>query len=185
MENQKGYLPDETLAEMARGGDRTAFETLCERYLPRVYNRLCALLPPEAVEDAVQEVFLAALRGIGRYQGESSFRTWISAIVRHKVADYYRQEGRRPETVPLSSETANPTTSDTWKEQALVRMALARLPERYQEVLLLRFAEGMPFNEIACTLGISLEATKSRYRRAVTAMARELGYDARGKARTR
>jgi RNA polymerase sigma-70 factor (ECF subfamily) len=56
-----------------------------------------------------------------------------------------------------------------------VRQALLRLPERYREVLLLRFAEGLPFQEVAQVLELSLEATKSLYRRAVAAAHKELG----------
>ena len=55
-----------------------------------------------------------------------------------------------------------------------MRIALQRLPEHYQEVLFLRFAEGLPFEQIAGTLDISLEAAKSLYRRAIAAVAEEM-----------
>ena len=167
--------PDEELAQLARGGDRLAFDVLCDRYLPVVYNRLRALLPPEAVDDVTQEVFVAAVRAIRRYRATATFRTWISAIARHKVADFYRARGRQPRTVELDPDINDVAEGTAWQEQLLVRMALQRLPEPYQEVLLLRFAEGLPFQDVADVLGISLEATKSRYRRAMTAMAEALG----------
>lgn len=166
---------DEVLVKRAQAGNRTAFEVLCKRALPAIYNRLRALLPPEAVEDVSQEVCIAAIRGISRYKARSSFRTWISGIARHKVADYYRQRARRPETTPLDGELNDPAEHDNWQERTMVRIALGRLPDHYQEVLLLRFAEGLPFSEVAQALDISLEAAKSRYRRAVTAVAREMG----------
>ena len=168
-------LPDEELAYMARDGDRLAFDVLCNRYLPVVYNRLRALLPFEAVDDVTQEVFVAAVQAIRRYQAKAAFRTWISAIARHKVVDYYRQRGRQPETVELDPEINDMAERSAWQEQVSVRMALQRLPEHYQEVLLLRFAEGLPFQGVAEALGVSLEAAKSRYRRAITAMAEALG----------
>ena len=68
--------PDEELAHLARGGDRLAFDVLCDRYLPVVYNRLRALLPPEAVDDVTQEVFVAAVRAIRRYRATAS-RRWV------------------------------------------------------------------------------------------------------------
>jgi RNA polymerase sigma-70 factor (ECF subfamily) len=168
-------LSDEALAKMTQDGNRAAFETLCDRHLSSVYNRLRALLPPEAVEDVTQEVFVAVLRGIQDYRGNSLFRTWLAAIIRHKVADFYRQRSRQPEVVPLAGDGDDPVAPDTWEERALVQAALQRLPAHYQEVLLLRFAEGKPFDQIAGVLGISLEATKSRYRRAVAAVAQEIG----------
>jgi RNA polymerase sigma-70 factor (ECF subfamily) len=167
-------LSDEALAKMIQGGNRAAFETLCDRHLSSVYNRLRALLPAEAVEDVTQEVFVAVLRGIRDYRGNSLFRTWLAAIIRHKVADFYRQRSRQPEVVPLAGDGDDPVAPDTWEERALVQAVLQRLPAHYQEVLLLRFAEGKPFDQIAGVLGISLEATKSRYRRAVAAVAQEI-----------
>jgi RNA polymerase sigma-70 factor (ECF subfamily) len=177
MKENLDSFSDERLAKMAQGGSRPAFEALCDRTLPTIYNRLRAVLPPEAVEDVTQEVFIAAIKGIKRYRARSSFRTWIHGIARHKVADYYRRRNRRPETTVLDGERNDPTANDNWEERAMVRVALLRLPVHYQEMLLLRFAEGLPFDAIARTLSISLEAAKSRYRRAVAAIAQEMGME--------
>ena len=175
MKNGTNLLPDEELVGMAQAGDRAAFDCLCDRHLPRVYNRVRVLVPPEAAEDVTQEVFVSALRGLRRFRQRSLFRTWLYAIIRHKVADYYRRRSRRPSTVPLDAVNVPARAVDGWEERAAVRLALRRLPVHYQEILLLRFAEGLPFNEVAQVLGISLEAAKSRYRRAVAAMAQEIG----------
>jgi len=177
MSEHPDSLPDETLAQMARAGDKAAFDTLCDRYLPVVYNRLRAKLPPEAVEDVTQQVFIGAMKGIRQYRERSSFRTWILSIARHKIADYYRNRSRQPETTPLDAgegEVEGSERRDAWEEQVLVRLTLERIPDHYQEILLLRFAEGMRFQKIARTLDISLEAAKSRYRRAVAAIAKEM-----------
>jgi RNA polymerase sigma-70 factor (ECF subfamily) len=168
---------DETLARKAQAGDRAAFERLCDRALPALYNRLRAQLPSDAVEDVAQEVCIAVMKGIGRFRARSTFRTWVAAIARNKVADYYRARGRRPVTTPLDPETNDPAAGIEWQERAMVRLALRRLPDHYKEVLLLRFAEGLPFDQVARALGISLEAAKSRYRRAVAAIAGELSED--------
>ena len=168
-------LPDEELAQLARDGDRLAFDVLCDRFLPVVYNRLRALLPFDVVDDVTQEVFIAAVQAIRRYRATATFRTWISAIARHKVADFYRKRGRQPVTTEFDPEINDVAEVSAWQEQAAVRMAMQCLPDHYQEVLLLRFAEGLPFQDIADTLGLSLEAAKSRYRRAIAAMAKALG----------
>ncbi len=180
MERERESVADEALVRQAQKGDQIAFEMLCERYLPFVYNRLRVLLPPQAVEDVTQEVFVAVLHSIRRYRGRSQFRTWLSGVIRHKVADYYRRRKRQGVEISLE-EVPQKGETDPWEERALVRMALNRLPAHYQEVLLLRFVEGYSFSEIAERLDISLEAAKSRYRRAVQALARELGYDRSGR----
>lgn len=167
---------DEALAAQAKAGDRAAFEALCDRYLPIVCRRLRMLLPAAAVEDVAQEVFVAVVRSIKRYREDARFRTWISAIIRHKVADYYRSRERQPQTVELDPAYHTPTEgTEVWREQAVAFLALQRLKPDYQEVILLRFAEGLPFKQVADTLNISLEATKSRYRRAIQALADEMG----------
>jgi RNA polymerase sigma-70 factor (ECF subfamily) len=169
---------DEELAQAAQAGDRAAFETLCDRYLPIVYNRLRAKLPFEVVEDVAQQVFVGAVKGLKHYREQSTFRTWILSIAHNKVVDYYRRNSRRPETTPLDPSAEGATDGsaarDAWEDQVMVRIALNQLADHYQEILLLRFAEGMRFNKIADTLGISLEAAKSRYRRAVAAIAKEM-----------
>jgi RNA polymerase sigma-70 factor (ECF subfamily) len=179
--NNGPTMADKALVCKAQQGDRAAWNTLCDKYLPYVYNRLRALLPSEAVDDVTQEVFMAATRAIHRYRAEATVRTWLSAIARHKVADYYRSRERNPATVALDAVTDRATAHVTWEERtldrALVREVLLSLPDHYREVLLLRFAEGLKFKDVATALGISLEAAKSRYRRAVAAAAEALGED--------
>lgn len=167
---------DDALATKARSGNRAAFEHLCTRYLPTVYHRLRMKLPPSAVDDVTQEVFLAATRSIRNFRGDASFGTWILRIAQHKIVDYYRSDGRVPEPVPLDLVLEHPGDSNTadWRETIAVQAALEQLPEHYQIILLMRFAEGLPFNAIAQRLGISLDAAKSRYRRAVAAIAEAL-----------
>ena len=173
-----GSFSDEELAQAAQNGDRAAFETLCDRYLPIVYNRLRAKLPYEVVEDVAQQVFVGAVKGLKRYREQSTFRTWILSIAHNKVVDYYRRNSRQPETAPLDPGAEGAADGgearDVWEDRVMVRIALNHLADHYQEILLLRFAEGMRFKGIADTLGISLEAAKSRYRRAVAAIAREM-----------
>ncbi len=165
---------DDTLAQKARSGDRAAFEILCDRYLPVVYHRLRMKLPPGAVDDVTQEIFLAATRSIRSFRGDASFSTWLLRIAQHKIVDYYRSTGREGESAPLDAELERVGTSEDWREAVAVQTALEQLPEHYQVILLLRFVEDLPFNDIAQRLGISLEAAKSRYRRAVAAIAEAL-----------
>ena len=59
-------------------------------------------------------------------------------------------------------------------DEIILRQALHRLPENYQEILMLRFAEGLQFDEIAQINGQSLEATKSLFRRAVASLHKQV-----------
>ena len=173
-----GQPADETLVDQVQNGKWEAFELLYQRYFPRVYNRLRALTPPEDVEDLTQEVFLAVVRSLGRFERGSAFSTWLYAIINHKVSDYYRRREKREdmERSSLNQETTL-LSRNPWpraEDRTLVRQILLRLTERHREVLLLRFAEGLPFKEVAQAMDLSLEATKSLYRRAITAARKEL-----------
>jgi RNA polymerase sigma-70 factor (ECF subfamily) len=173
-----GRPSDETLVDQVQNGEWGAFEVLYQRYLPRVYNRLRALIPPDDMEDLTQEVFLAAVRSLSSFERDSAFSTWLHAIINHKVSDYYRRTEKRKDKERLFyDQEVRLTSSSPWpraEDRALVRQILLRLPEQYREVLLLRFAEGLPFKEIAQDMDLSLEATKSLYRRAITAARKEL-----------
>jgi RNA polymerase sigma-70 factor, ECF subfamily len=59
----------------------------------------------DAVDDLVQEVFLAAWHDLGTFRGESSLKAWLLSIARHKVEDYYRRRIREPEVLaPLDAD---------------------------------------------------------------------------------
>lgn len=173
-----GQPSDEMLVDQVQSGEWEAFEVLYQRYLPRVYNRLRALIPQEDVEDMTQEVFLAVVRSLDSFERDSTFSTWLYAITNHKVNDYYRHKGKRKEVErSLGNCEARVLSRDPWpseEDRTLVRQVLVCLPERYREVLLLRFAEGLPFQDMAQVLDLSLEATKSLYRRAIAAGHKEL-----------
>ena len=173
-----GQPSDEILVDRAQKGDGQAFAALYQRYLPRVYNRLRALISQEDVDDLTQDVFLAVVRSLTSFERGSTFATWLYAITNHKVSDYYRHRRKRAE-VKLSSyrQEAHLVASDpsaSAEDRALVRQVLRQLPERYRQLLLLRFAEDLSFKEIAQVMDLSLEATKSLYRRAITAAQEEI-----------
>lgn len=168
---------DETLLDLAQAGDWEAFSTLCERYLPRVYNRLRALIPRQDVEDVTQEVFVAVVRSLHSFRSDSAFSTWIYGIIRHKVSDYHRRKRKHGEGERSLLEQASVPARDpspTVQDAMLVRQILLGLPEKYRDVLLLRLAEGLSFREVAQLLNLSLEATKSLYRRAIAAAHKKL-----------
>jgi RNA polymerase sigma-70 factor (ECF subfamily) len=171
---------EEHLARRAQQGDREAFLKLYDLYLQKVYNRVKSKVPPQYVEDVTQEVFIAVIRSLHRFEQRSRFSTWLYTIVNRQIADFYRQHNRHtdPDAVSLDlveNVLSDSTDSDYRSEQALVQKALNLLPEHYQEIILLRFADGLTFAEIAEKRGQTLEAVKSLYRRAIQALRDEMG----------
>lgn len=169
---------DELLIQQFRDGNSNAFNELYQRHLSSVYRRVRYIIPEADVEDVTQEVFLAALKSLGSFRGEAQFGTWLRTLTNHKVAEYYRKRNRKGEApqVPLfdamGHTEGNP--SKIMEERIALRKALNQIPDQYREVILLRFAEGLQFNEIAELTGQNLEAAKSLFRRAMSALRNHL-----------
>jgi len=165
---------DELLIQHFKDGRRDAFDTLYYRHLPKVYKRVRYVVPENDVEDVTQEIFIAALNSLPSFRGDAKFSTWLRTLTNHKVAEFYRKRTRKqePPLSPLSdasSHTAG-STSKVMEERIYLQRALQDLPDNYKEIILLRFAEDMQFNEIAEMTDQNLEATKSLFRRAIAAL---------------
>ncbi|MBN1827383.1 MAG: RNA polymerase sigma factor [Candidatus Eisenbacteria bacterium] len=157
---------DRKLVEAVRfGGDEDAFRRLYRRHTPRLYafsSRFLGGEGPEA-EDAVQETWIRACRGLDRFRWEAAFPTWLTGIAIRVCRDRIRKRARERteplENAPEGSAAGNP----------LVRIdlerAVASLSGADREVLLLHDLEGWKHREIAACLGISEGTSKSRLSR--------------------
>lgn len=159
------------LVAAAQEGDQVAFGELYDHYLTKVYRRVYSLVPEIDVEDVTQEVFISVARSIGSFRGGSSFSTWLYRIVKRRVADFYRKRERQVEQVELekASQTPGENPLGDASDALLLQQALRALPESHREIILLRLAEGLPFQEVADRLGIKLGAAKLRFYRAIEA----------------
>jgi RNA polymerase sigma-70 factor (ECF subfamily) len=173
-------LPDNEVVSLAQKGDQEAFAELYERFLPVVYKRVRYVVPAPDVEDVTQEIFIAVINSLESFNQKSKFSTWLRTLVNRRVADYYRKREAAnsyshieitevSERLVIEKGGTLPGTSQTDKRIILID-AMRELPGHYQEVLLLRFAEGLKFADVADQMGKSLEATKSLFRRAVDAL---------------
>ncbi len=167
------------LAKQAQQGSREAFVTLYNLYLNRVHNRVKSRVPIQDVEDVVQDIFIAVIRSLDSFELRSNFGTWLYTIVNRQIADFYRkryrtgQSGDNPNvSLDDAERIADPVASDRedHDERIMLQSALHKLPEHYQEVILLRFADKLTFEQIARQRGQSLEAVKSLHRRALQAL---------------
>src|SRR5690606_3195867 len=87
-----------SLIARARAGDRGAQDLLVGRYLRDVYGAALRILgDPDLAQDAAQDAFVNALRGLERFRGDSSFRTWLLRIAFNSARSVARRRGRRRE----------------------------------------------------------------------------------------
>jgi len=172
------HSSDDDLIRQFKDGNQEAFDLLYHRYLPRVYRRVRYVVPESDIEDVTQEIFIAALKSLPSFRGDSRFGTWLRTLTNYKVAEFYRKRNRKQEP-PLASlsEAAGRMAGNVpnaLEERILVQRALQKLPDNYREVILLRFTEDLQFNEIAELMDQNLEATKSLFRRAISALRNHL-----------
>jgi RNA polymerase sigma-70 factor (ECF subfamily) len=113
------------------------------------------------VDDVVQDVFLAALKGLAAFGGQSSLRTWLIAIARHKIEDIYRQRLRAALALDLDSTDDEPTSNEIPLDEQIdkaragvkTRRVLERMPERYALILLWRYWEQRSARDVAAAIG--------------------------------
>jgi RNA polymerase sigma-70 factor (ECF subfamily) len=168
---------DEDLVRRSVRGDRTAFGAIVERHQGRVYNLAYRMLGrPEDAADATQEVFLICLRKLGGFQGRSAFTTWLHRVALNVCYESLRRRTR--EGVTDEGEVEPPPGPDHAETSATavdVHRALQLVPEEFRAVLVLHDVQGVPYEEIAETLGAPIGTVKSRLHRGRLALARHLG----------
>ena len=180
--------PDVELVRLAQANDARAFEALVVKYQRRVARHVARYLKSAAdVEDAVQETFIRAYRGLAAFRGESAFYTWVYRIAAN-VAIRHLQ--RQPQHVPLGDDAPEeradafqPGVSDSEQpERTLiaaqtadtVQRALAKLQPDLAAALLLYEVESKPYAEIATMLGIPIGTVRTRIFRAREFIAKRL-----------
>lgn len=176
---------DETLADRAREGDMDAFEELVMRHA----DRLVASLRRYGLDDAeagevAQETFLRAWRGLDRFEGRSSFFTWLYRIGFNEA---HRRLSRRPAAGTVVSSELHPVDqiqdarpgpaaraeSDELRET--LRRALRELPSELRAPVVLRDVEGLSTRQAAGILDLGEAAFKSRLHRGRMALRTLLG----------
>ncbi|MBI3159138.1 MAG: RNA polymerase sigma factor [Chloroflexi bacterium] len=173
-------IPD--LVTKAQMGNEDAFATLYDHFYPLVHRRVWHMVPPQDAEDVTQEIFIAMIKSLASFRGDSKFTTWLSALTNHQVANYYRRREHQMQKLTDEGDlysNQNPLpdqAQDLRRHEEIIalRRGLARLPEHYREVLLLRFVDGLQFDEIARQTDKTLDATKSLFRRALQALQDEV-----------
>ena len=143
------------LVESARAGDRLAFERLYRRYASTVHGVLLAMIPPEDARDQVQEVFLSALRAIGRLEQSDRFGAWLMRIAKNHARDALRGRRRTEELPEDVAEPDRALLADVQDEAERILAVIRALPETYRESLTLRLVEGMAGPEIAQRTGMT------------------------------
>lgn len=169
MAQSRGHLSDEEIVQRVLEGDRESFGILFDRYYFLVFRlALTKLGDSEMAQDAAQDAFLRGYNHLDRLRDASSFGAWMAGITRNLCRNLRRNMGRRPVSLEYLAEVGieppdpgRPFSLNTDQLAALKRI-LPSLPEKYREILELRYTEECSCKKIASFLDLSLSAVKSR-----------------------
>ncbi len=172
----------DVLALVDRGDVRGALAVLMRRHGVPVYRFCRQMLRDEALADDVhQQVFVQAFRDLPRFERRSMVRTWLFGIARHRCLDAIKVEGRRGRRFPLDDEPA--AGEEAPDASALDQLALGQLAGALEHCLdelapatksavLLRYREGLGFEEIASAFAEKAGTLQARVARALPLLRR-------------
>jgi RNA polymerase sigma factor, sigma-70 family len=171
---------DFTLIRSIQAGDHQAFESLVRRYQRQVANLIYLTMGNrDDVDDIAQEVFIRVYRSLSKFKFDASFFSWLYRITMNLCIDEIRkrkirrvlsldyltednlEKNRKSKDYTMASDSVL-----TEEKRQVIQSALQRLTPEHREVLVLREYQDLSYNEIAETLGLRLEAVKSRIFRA-------------------
>jgi RNA polymerase sigma-70 factor (ECF subfamily) len=176
-------VTDLELIRRSTGGDHAAYSELVDRYKEAGFRVAAQVLRhPSDAEDALQEAFLKAYVYLDSYDPRYRFYTWFSTIVRNVALSHLR--ARDWFILPLTDEMARPIRSLVEESPELAALASSRaeiireavrmLPERYRQVLVLRYWHDLSYREIAGMTDQTLAAVKTQLHRAKILLAEGL-----------
>jgi len=174
---------DTQLASRAAAGDYAAFEELVKRYRNEVHALAFYFVRNrEDAWDISQEVFVKAHRGLKRFRGDASFKTWLMRITTNQCKDFFKKRRLRTVSLDGGEQTwevpgtgANPERSARAQELgAAIDEALGQLSHKHRTALVLREFEGLSYEEMAEVMECSMGTVMSRLHHARKKMQRLL-----------
>ncbi|MBI1812681.1 sigma-70 family RNA polymerase sigma factor [Candidatus Peregrinibacteria bacterium] len=183
-------LEDElqALVRQAQEGDTEAFGKVYDHLFLPVYRYAAFRAPAEIVEDVVSDIFVKAWEKLHTYRAQKGipFPAWLFRIARHTIIDAYRRQRHFEEVSDelVDSDAMNRADDAMRRDDTLrvVREAMAKLPRRSCEILLLSYIAELPTSEVARILRMSEGAVRIRKFRALKKLELLLPPDIREKA---
>ncbi|ASA21176.1 RNA polymerase sigma factor [Paenibacillus donghaensis] len=168
MEDQSN---EKWIIQQVLNGDPEAFAGLVDKYKSALYGLLLGMgASHQDAQDLAQETFIKAYRKLRDHREQSSFASWLYTI----AINLFRSQKRRrtfgfveQSLLQKKEDALNPEEQYMRKEAQLdMQQKLAKLPERYRIVLLLRYTNELSYEEIAAVTGLTIHQVKNRLHRA-------------------
>jgi RNA polymerase sigma-70 factor (ECF subfamily) len=174
---------DREFVERYARGDTRAFDSIVQRYEQRVYAITLRMTGNvEDARDAMQDVFISALRALRSFRGDAQLSTWIHRVAVNASLDVLRKR-KRHVTHPIEEAHETPSDDISPEDAAAnaaraveVQRALSSVSEEHRAVLVLHDLNDLDYAETAAALDIPVGTVKSRLHRARIEMAGLLGH---------
>jgi len=191
-EASKNTLDDLGLVKKAKEGDNKAFEKLLKKYRKSVYYMLLKMVNnTDDAEDLTQEAFANAFNSLGRFDPKYAFSTWLFRIATNNCIDFIRK--KRVSTVsidsPYETDDGDSITFDIRdndfnpddlmlrkQRREYLQIAVDKLPDKYKQLVDLRYFQEMSYEEVADFLQLPLGTVKAQLFRARELLGEELKY---------
>lgn len=175
---------DDRVIEACREGDREAFRLLFETYKDKVFSIAVYSFGGDeaAANDVSQQIFLKLMTAIGQFRGDSAFTTWLYRLVVNACIDEQRKRRRFlpfGDSVPMSLiEDRRPQEKRFARLEVSesVQAAIKELTPKLRMPILLKYVEGLSYEEIAAVMGCSKGTVASRLNRGHQKLAQRLSY---------
>ena len=175
----------DALIEACLRGDQAAWDTIVRRYRRKVFNVAYTFVGRhDEAEDLTQDIFLKVFKALGTFDRRANFTTWIISVSRNLCIDHYRRVRKEREVVDhrVDASELTPVAGgidaferlDRFDRRALLREALAALPETLRTAVAMRDLQELSYQEIAGRLGLPDGTVKSRINRGRHELARQV-----------
>src|SRR6267378_1880898 len=175
---------DERVIDDCRQGDREAFRLLFEAYKDKVFSIAVYSFRGDesAASDITQQVFLKLMTTIAQFRGDSEFSTWLYRLVVNACTDEQR---RRRRFFPLGESVAMSRVGERRPQEKhyarvelaeSVKAAISELKPKFRLPILLKYIEGLSYEEIATVLDCSMGTVASRLNRGHKTLAKRLAH---------
>ena len=177
MKTSTDYQSDNELIDEILAGRKEKYRLIVERYSPMIFHIVRKFEKNEnQVKELGQQIFVKTYEKLNSFSGKSAFSSWLYSIAKYHCMDYaknIRRENRRFSEFDYDFEeriTASDELPDSGLEAVEMRnklnFALDKISNDYSEPLLLKYRDGMSYEDISEKLGVSVSALKVRVHRA-------------------
>ena len=169
------YQNDRQLVNKILVGDEKAIQLFYKKYSQKLLNFILLKIDdPADAEEILQDTLISAMDSLPLFSGQSSLYTWLGAIAKHEVVDFYRKKkiktilfSRLPILEGLAGQALGPEERLMEKEvKNKIKIVFKKLSEGYGQILRLKYVEGYSVTQIAKKLGMTFKAVESKLFRA-------------------